>query len=274
MLRAAAIAALCALIALGASAQEEQTSLTEEDVVRMFAAGRGTAAILEEIARRPQRFVLDGEILEELRAAGLPPEILAAMRAKKAEADRAERPAPPPAIVEETRVPLTLLLNPGRRPGKPERLPLAPKVGSELGRSLELEPALVGSDFEDVALVLACLSPTHVPDHWRSASPLGRDFARTPRHEVLSFLAGAVRVEQDLWLEIPPSLEALLDPGAAHDLLLGVAAQIGGRFYLLDYDVWEGVLPRPSPGLTATISKGRPGSLAEIDVRCESLQLE
>lgn len=265
MLRTRAIAMLLALIA---------TPLTEEEVVRMFAAGQPTAVILDEIGRRPQHFVLDGEILEELRAAGLPPQIIEAMRARKAEAESGARStAATPEASQEARAPLHILLNPERRPGKPERLLGAGKVGFELGRALGLEPALVGSDFEDLAIVLACLSPTHVPDHWRSTSPLGRDFGRMPRHEVLSFHAGALRVEHTLELEIPASLEALLDPGAAHDLLLGVAAQIGGRFYLLDHDVWKDVLPRQVPALRATISAGRSGNLAEIDVRCESAAL-
>jgi hypothetical protein len=216
----------------------------------MFVQGASVERLLDEIARREPGFDLDDEIVAELRTAGLPEQVIRAM------AERA-RPASPPAPVEppvDAAPALDLLLNPDRRPGTPEVL----RVTGEIA----LPDGGAGVPIEDVALFVVCLSPTHVPDHWRAASPLGRDFERMPRHRVLLFLDGArhtPRRQGDdlLELDLPERIAVALEPGASHDLMLGVALGAGGRYFLLAGDRRDGFVPGPAAELRATIRSGR-----------------
>ena len=62
-----------------------------------------------------------------------------------------------------------------------------------------------------LAVVLLCRTATHVPDHWRNQTPLGRDFSSVPRHRLLAFLAGARKTKAG---KIRQSLSKLaLSPG-------------------------------------------------------------
>ncbi len=121
----------------------------------------------------------------------------------------------------------------------------------------------------DVAVYVACQSATHVPDHWRSQTPLGRDFITVTRHRMLRFLPGATEepgravlgpalpslfgggtaVPQGaavLRLEIPPELALELDPSVPHELSVGIAVQIGGRYYRVSGDTRREFVPDQS----------------------------
>jgi hypothetical protein len=148
-----------------------------------------------------------------------------------------------------------------------------PKASQRLAEALELGPAEEDRAVTAAAYFAACTSAEHVPDHWRNKSPVGRDFIHMPRHRMLSFrpvyeLVAMSSVEKALRftgtterpkkqkkrkkkgepetpggdegkdvghvkLDLSQNLEAELEPGVRHDLLFGIAAEIGGRYYLL-----------------------------------------
>jgi hypothetical protein len=239
---------LVLVVAAPGLAGDQTPPLTNEAVVRMFVQGVSTEEIVEAIRTHVPRFDLSAEMEEELRLAGLPEEILRAMRERQAE----QGSAPDAATTEQTPdyvalVKLRIVLNPGRKPDKAETLKLRGGVGFQLREELGLGPETEGQPFEDLAIYLACRSATHVPDHWRGESPLGRDFISMPRHRMLVFISGAEskmpKLEPGvLALEIPSSIEVALEPDDPHDLMLGIAVQAAGRFYSVAGDTWEGLV--------------------------------
>ena len=137
---------------------------------------------------------------------------------------------------------------------------------------------LSGADervFTDIAIYLACVTPYHVPDHWRSKTPMGRDFHSMPRHKMLAFVPGAEWEKAGFFKKlgmslpgvdssgsggtasssltsgkpksgtleypIPAVVEVGLKPGEPHDLLLGIAVKVKERFYRLTDAVLEEV---------------------------------
>ena len=116
----------------------------------------------------------------------------------------------------------------------------------------------------NLAILLACRTADHVPDHWRSKSPVGRDFLSMPRHRLLAFVAGAGPGEADesdeeqqiLELRVPETIEVDLEPGVAHDLTLGVAVEIEGRYYLAVADEWDGLILDGKRDLAAEVVGG------------------
>jgi hypothetical protein len=88
-------------------------------------------------------------------------------------------------------------------------------------------------EVKDIAVFLACASPEHVPDLWRSKTPLGRDMNSVPRHEMLAFVAGDTPAGKPPRLTLPARLEADVDETEPHDLILGVAARIGDHWVQL-----------------------------------------
>ena len=130
--------------------------------------------------------------------------------------------------------------------------------------ALQLRPE--EQQITDLAIVLACRTADHVPDHWRSQTPLGRDFRFTPRHRLLAFIGGADRTaagktqqmlskvgkvpgEWDslpevgiLELPVPEAIEVELETAVAHDLTLGVAVQIGDRYLMVASDGLDGLV--------------------------------
>jgi hypothetical protein len=124
----------------------------------------------------------------------------------------------------------------------------------------------------NVAFYVACHSSTHVPDHWRGQTPLGRDFHSVTRHKMLAFHSEAIpdnggeaatqtsssSVEDGatpkadertvLKLEIPEKIAVELDPTEEHDLSAGVAVQIDGRYYRVVSDESEGFVPAEHEG--------------------------
>jgi len=99
-------------------------------------------------------------------------------------------------------------------------------------------------EVKDLAVFLACASPEHIPDLWRSKTPLGRDMVAVSRHEMLAFVAGDTPAGKAPRLALPARLEAEVDDAEPHDLVLGVAARIGDRWMQLAV----GVLPKISIG--------------------------
>jgi hypothetical protein len=234
-------AVLLLLVVLAGAAEEP---LTEEAVVRMVVAGRPTAEIVEAIRGRPVRFDLTEEMRAELRGAGVPEAILQAMAARQAELRPPEPVVPPPAEPAPAGVRVRL-----RAEGAPrgERVLLvAAALDPQLAAAWQLDPAARASPIEDVALYLACRSAMHVPDQWRDRSPLGRDFVAMPRHQMLAFHSGAARREGEpalLALAVPAALEAELEPDEAHDLSIGIAVRVAGRWHNLLDDEREAVRP-------------------------------
>lgn len=209
-------------------------SLTNEDVVRMVAGGTPEREILAAIRDRPPAFDLSGDMIEELTAAGVTPEVLDAMRSRQVEAASAAR-------LEEREKPgygaLVVTLN-----ARTLRLPTWADENAKARFKLpkENEQRAV----QDIAVFLACLSPDHVPDLWRSKSPLGRDMASVRPHQMLVFVAGDTPSGKPPRLTLPQRLEASVDLTEPHDLVLGVAARIGDRWI----QVGLGMLPSATMG--------------------------
>src|SRR4030095_4875837 len=111
-----------------------------------------------------------------------------------------------------------------------------------------------------LAFYAACLRATHVPDHWRAESPLGRDFATMPRHQMLLFLPLDAHADKTITAELPPSIDVPLDPSDTHDLDVGIAVRIGERYYRLESDTWKALALAERPdGLEAEVSGGPTG---------------
>jgi hypothetical protein len=275
MMRRLALAGLVAVVALAGHADEP---LTEEAVVRMVVAGRATEEIVAEIRTRPVRFDLTDEMRAELRNAGIPEPILQAMVERQAEL------LPPPAAaavpVEPPPATFRVRLRPEGAPRGERVLLVAAALDPQLAAAWELDREASAAPIEDLALYLACRSATHVPDQWRDRSPLGRDFISMPRHQMLAFHPGAARRGGSpalLALALPEALEASLEPGEAHDLSLGIALRVAGRWYSLLHDERDAVLPGTE--LDAIVRSDRRGARSGlaveiVDAGARSVQLE
>ena len=229
--------------------------LTEEDVVRMFVQGVGEDELIRKIETSPGEYDLSDEMVEELKIAGIPDTVLQAMIRRQAEMQPV---AEQPLAVDASGAPrLVLRLNPEWKGPEGQVLPLLRTLDSvdpELAQSLGLRSNEL--PITDLAIALFCRTADHVPDHWRSRTPLGRDFTRAPRHRMLVFVSGAESNPASkfrntlnklvmapgardaladlnvLSLEVPDQLSVELEPGVSHDLTLGIALQIGDRHYL------------------------------------------
>lgn len=216
---------LGAMVALAA---DPQPPLTNEDVVRMVAAGIPEQEIVESIRNRLEAFDLTEEMVSELSLAGVPAPIVAAMRQRHAELAPAPPPVPPP---KSGRAPLVVRINPGAAGARTIR---APKWANEDAKQrFQLPKETDQREVKDLAVFLACISSDHVPDLWRSKSPLGRDMSSVTRHEMLAFVAGDTPAGKAPRLDLPEHLSAEVDETEPHDLVLGVAARIGDRWIQL-----------------------------------------
>jgi hypothetical protein len=271
-----AIAVWLTLPASPASPPSDTSSpMRNEDVVRMLVAGESSAQVIEAIRSRDVDFDLSDEMLDELRLAGVPDAVIGAMRERQDELDRSRE--------EET-----LLAEEAPPPGDEApslivSLPPAPwtEESEEPIRALFFPSSLdenaagafqLGEREEDrrvtgLAIYLACITPEHVPDHWRSKSSMGRDFVSMPRHRLLAFHPGGSELEyadlprpirkrlnaafptvrkgslRYLQLDLPESLEASVDRQVPHHILLGTAIQVGGRYLGLASVDRENVVP-------------------------------
>ncbi len=259
--------------------------VTNEAVVLRFVQGAATDELVEWILGADEvAFDISEEMVTELGIAGLPQEVIGAMVSRQRAIDIAlNPPEPEPDPVAE--IPeLILIVNAELRAAAaaaaaleaqedagdsrrdagdaadadadvteqlgvlPDQLRLLDVVPPSLAQELNLgeQPAR----FTDIAVFLGCRTQDHVPDHWRSQTPLGRDFLYAPRHRVLAFIGGATVVPAGnaisgiqlpegveepgvLELDLPETIQSALEPHVAHDLTLGIAVQTDGRYYLL-----------------------------------------
>jgi hypothetical protein len=232
--------------------------MSDEDVVRLYISGSAVDEIIEQINSSEVAFDLSEEMLHELRLAGLPAELIEAMIARQAETDGDD--APPGDDKPAAGASLRIRINPageGEQRDPLRVIDLIDEATSELLRLRTADPI-----FTDMAIFVACRTQDHVPDQWRSKSPLGRDFISVQRHRMLYFILGAEqsarRGRTVLELDLPPEIEIELEPDVAHDLTLGIALRTEGRFYLVASDDLDGlVLQEGERVLEAEFSGGR-----------------
>lgn len=234
--------------------------ITDEDVVRLFVSGSSVEEIIVAIADSEVDFDLSDEMIYELRAAGLPQELIGAMIDRQAE--MRTDPEPPPALEEPAGASLRIEIE-TRKP-----LRLMDFIDEETRELLRLRQP--DSRFTDVAIFLACLTQDHVPDHWRGKSPLGRDFISMPRHRMLYFHSGAAptKLRKMLKLELPSAIEVELTPGVAHDLMLGVALRAEEKYHLMVFDEWKGLVLKDGGTLSgAVVSVGKDRRHSSVSVQ-------
>jgi hypothetical protein len=215
--------------ACGASVAAEapgpaETALTNVDVVRMVAAGDPERDVIEAIRTHEEAFDLSPDMIEELKLAGVSAAILSAMRDRHAESAPPEVPAQRRA---RGQVPLVVTLNGGAT------LKVPAWADEDAKEKLRLPKETEQREVKDLAVFLSCITAEHVPDLWRSKSPLGRDMVFVSRHRMLAFVAGDTPAGKDPRLKLPARLEADVDEDEPHDLVLGVAARIGDHWIQL-----------------------------------------
>jgi hypothetical protein len=252
----AALAVLSTLLPWTGAAEP----LTLEDVVRLFVSGTPVAELRERVATADVDFDLSDEMLDELRAAGIPADLIEAMVARQEELDAARRKEAGEAPGEEAAQPAEL-------PGLTITVRESPQVRLDefIPRQQIAALGLRGDSlaFTDIAVAVLCTTDVHVPDHWRSKSPLGRDFRFAPRHRVLFWQAGARREKRGvvgaladatsvaageerpdgvLVLDLPEVIRVDLDPREPHRIVLGLAVQADERFYLMASDAIDALV--------------------------------
>jgi hypothetical protein len=276
----AALAGIVLVLLAGALAPvtgaEPTPPLSDEDVVRMLAAGRSDAEIVREIGSRDVRFDLSEEMAAELRAAGVSERVLAAMQARQTALHPPEPPPKPAPSVPES-LPTALVTFRSAHEGD-TALYLPAVLPSSVARALQLPAAPRERAITAVALFVACTTADHVPDQWRTRSPLGRDFVSMPRHEMLALHASTTRVTakdvprsmrggtQDtepgkeaewLRLDLPAELSIPLRPEVVHDLVAGLAVLAGENYLALALsDRKELALESLAGGLRVSVDPG------------------
>lgn len=242
--------------------------LRQEDVVRLHVSGMPAAELIQLIRERDVEFDVSEEMGDELRHAGLPPEVIQAMVKRQAELMRDK--AEPAQLGDGPTLRVVF------RGGKGRLIRVYDSVDPPLALRWDLGNAPEERRFTDVAIFLACRTPSHVPDQWQVHGALRWDAEHMPRHELLAFASGAERTRTTMlarfrptvgtaadadgphavaggrWdgtkqvrgileLEVPPALEARLAPGEEHDLCLGLALKIGEAYYPWSIVALDGV---------------------------------
>ncbi len=237
-------------LSLTLTATPQEPALTNEDIVRMVASGTPEDEVRQAIRSHQEAFDLAGEMVDELKLAGVPAAIVAAMVSRHAEND-------PPVVAVKRESPgrtaFFVSLNGGGGGTRTVRVPAW--ADEDAKAALKLPKENDQREVKDLAVFLACVSPEHVPDLWRSKSPLGGDMSFVTRHEMLAFVAGDTPAGKPPRLALPARLEAEADDSEPHDLVLGIAARIGDRWVQLG----AAVLKR------ATISPGGKPLSGRID---------
>ena len=274
------VTALLVLLALlsmlpGFATAEDDSPMFTEDVVRMLVRGVAVEEILTEIRTRPGLFDVSPDMQEELKLAGVSDELVQAMVDRMAELspEPADDPDAEPQEAPDPAPTLRVWLDPQSEDGKPSILRVRGVVDFRLREAWQLDASAEETPFEDLALFLICRAATHVPDHWRSKSPMGRDFISMPRHRMLVFLTATDGVRQasedgTLELELPPSLDIDLSPDEPHDLSLGIALQAAGRYLRWTDDSWDELsLDAAGTEIRAEILGKSDGQIAGLEVR-------
>lgn len=220
--------------------------MRDEDVVRMVIQGIPHEDIVAEIRARPPAFDLSDEMVDELKIAGVPGSLIAEMRRRQAEVDgppedEAVDEVEPDPEAGYDRPPMLDLVFAVEVGGKdvPEdeaavlEFPLV--APDAVGGALELDPDPEARAMASAATFVMCTTSTHVPDHWRRESSLGRDFLTVSRHRLLAFLPDSAvtgdGADARLRLTVPPSFELAIETEVTHTLQIGIALEIGGRYY-------------------------------------------
>ena len=224
--------------------------LTNEDIVRMVVSGKAESEILEAIRTHKEAFDVADDMVSELKLAGVSASIVAVMAHRHAE-------NAPPALPAERptrgRTPVVVVLNPGAAGLNTLKVPAW--ADEDVKTRLKLPKENEQREVKDLAVFLACTSPEHIPDLWRSKTPLGRDMVAVSRHEMLAFVAGDTPAGKKPRLTLPARIEAEITDGEPHDLILGVAARIGDRWVQLA----AGSLPKTTIGAGQKPLLGRIG---------------
>jgi len=251
----AVLGVLLMVAATAAASDGTEEPLTVEQVVRLHVAGASADELVRMILTRPADYELSADMVDELRAAGLPPEVIDAMHSRQ---NQMLNDAPgQTASGAEGPSNLVVRLNSRQTRDSRRYIRVQDRVDLDLAAEWELGNSPEERRFADVALFVACRRADHVPDQWRSKTPLRWDSEIMPRHEMLAFAPGARwteagflqafgfapsrvgepvafedRVEPGvLVLQIPPTLEAAVDPRDTHDLVVGIAVQVGESYY-------------------------------------------
>jgi len=205
--------------------------LTNEDIVRLVVHGTAESAIVREIAVRPPDFDLDPGVVAELEHVGVSRTIIAAMRRRQI--DAGVRPGPSttslpatPDAADQGAVVVTFAPAPaGDPPAEIFAIAARPKGAP---RPDDGEIGLVN----DLALVLACTTSTHVPDHWDTRTPL----EGAPRHEILLFHPGSHHRDQhgfDLLVLDRDEPAPIRLAAGRHALIAGLAGRHGSGAWRL-----------------------------------------
>ncbi len=227
----------------------EASPLTNEDIVRMVASGATDDEIRQAILGREEEFDLSPEMVDELKLAGVSSAIVAAMSRRHAENSP---PAASPQAATSVGTRLVVNLNAG---GVSRTIRVPAWADEDAKEALRLPKETEQRVVKDLAVFLACASSDHVPDLWRSKSPLGRDLNTVARHEMLAFVAGDTPAGKSPRLVLPARLEAEVDDSEPHDLVLGIAARIGDRWIQLGTGVLKkAAISKGSPPLTGRIA--------------------
>jgi len=256
--------------------------MSDEDVVRLYVSGTAVDEIIEKINSSEVAFDLSEDMLDELRLAGLPSELIEAMIARQEEIDGGQ--APPIEEQAPAGALLRININPDGGAGKGKPLRVLDLIEDQTHEQLKLRTD--SPTFTDMAIFLACRTQDHVPDQWRGKSPLGRDFIGVQRHRMLHFHSGAALADLSRWkkllmlhqrpgepdprlleLELPTEIAVELEPGVAHDLTLGIAMRTEERFYLIAFDELDGLVLEEERSVNAEIRGGRDFMRSSLKVR-------
>jgi hypothetical protein len=229
--------------------------VTNQRVVQLLLTGTPVDEVVRLIASSPVAFDLSDEMLREMKLAGVPEAVITAMKERQLEQDGPPDEPDEEEAAEETLAPNVFVdLAPGS--DGPSVVLFPGFLPDEVAAQLELRGSGKPVEVTDVAVFLACRTATHVPDQWRSKTPLGRDFVSVPRHKILAFHPGAREATDEdlgqelsdirtasrergetlaiLALDLPAELRANVGGGDDHALVLGLAIQAKGRFLRID----------------------------------------
>ncbi len=164
----AALAALSWLVMMPSVGGEEGNTVTNVDVVRMTASGIPEKEIIRAILEAPATaFDLDREVLQEMRMVGVSEAVIDAMK-------RAQKKRPASGV-------------PAQAPGQAAAARLELRFeGDPNADAMTRTAVYFAADPNDTAISMiffvVCVEPTHVPDFWRTKSPLPEG---SPRHAML-----------------------------------------------------------------------------------------
>lgn len=245
--RLAAVLVAVALLTGSPRGEEPPPPLHNEDVVRMLVAGKSAKEIVRIIETDPVDFDLSPEMLAELQSASVPRSVLDAMQSRMTEIERSK--VTKEKVEDVTTGPKLRVHFQGST-----KLHVPDWGTAALGEKLKLDLRGTDREIRDVAYFVACTTEEHLPEQWRSKSPLGRDYV-VPKHQMLLFQPGAAHLSaRDVatalpdafrrkrddgseagWFELtlPPDLAVDLSQDDPHDLLVGIAIDIQANWHPL-----------------------------------------